>query len=413
MDQHLKPYGFSRDLPQALPIDMDYLQQTMLALLQIPSPTGYTDQAVHWTCGELERLGVEYELTRRGAIRGNIAGERRAPDRAIVAHLDTIGAMVVGLKENGRLAVSQIGTWSSRFAEGSRVTVFTDQGARSGTILPLLASGHAFDAAVDSQPVSWEQLELRLDEQVYSRSDLEMLGISVGDFVAVDPNPRITPAGFIDSRHLDDKAGVACLLAAIKAIKKAGVNLPVDCHPLFTISEEVGVGASAVLHQEVAEMVAIDTAPQAPGQESIETRVTIGMRDSSGPFDWHLTRKLIALAQVNSIPHVRDVFRYYRCDAAAALEAGNDIRTGIVCFGTDSTHGYERTHLHSLEGVARLLTSYMQAPPVSPSDNRMLAQREDFKNQPMEEAGEHPDPGPEGAVAQTQRQDSWRYSGRD
>lgn len=395
MDQLLNRTGFSRELPQALPVDMDYLQEVMLALLELPSPTGYTDQAVHWTCDELSRLGVEYELTRRGAIRANIQGSRRSPDRAIVAHLDTIGAMVVGLKENGRLALSPIGTWSSRFAEGARVTVFTDQGSRTGTIIPLLASGHAFDTAVDSQPVNWDQVELRLDEQVYTRTDLEMLGLAVGDFVAIDANPRITPAGFIDSRHLDDKAGVACLLAAVKSVMESGVRLPVDCHPLFTISEEVGVGASGVLHQEVAEMVAIDTAPQAPGQESIETRVSIGMRDSSGPFDWHLTRKLIALAQVNSIAHVRDVFRYYRCDAAAALEAGNDIRTGIVCFGTDATHGYERTHLHALEGVAKLLTAYMQAPPVASSDRRMLGPREDFKNQPMEEAADHPDPGPE------------------
>ncbi|MDF2095787.1 osmoprotectant NAGGN system M42 family peptidase [Aquibaculum arenosum] len=409
MDLHQIPTGFSRDLPQALPIDMDYLQQVMLTLLELPSPTGYTDQVVHWTCEELERLAVEYELTRRGAIRANIQGSRRAPDRAIVAHLDTIGAMVSGLKDNGRLVITPIGTWSSRFAEGARVTVYTDQGSRSGTIVPLLASGHAFDTAVDTQPVTWDQVELRLDEQVYSRTDLEMLGLAVGDFVAVDANPRVTPAGFIDSRHLDDKAGVACLLAAVKAVMDSGVVLPVDCHPLFTISEEVGVGASAVLHQDVAEMVAIDTAPQAPGQESIETRVTIGMRDSSGPFDWHLTRKLIALSQVNSIAHVRDVFRFYRCDAAAALEAGNDIRTAIVCFGTDATHGYERTHLHALEGVARLLSAYMQAPPVSSSDQRKLAQREDFNQQPMEEAGEHPDPGPEAATAQTEPYpEAWR-----
>lgn len=395
MDRNAPLVAGSRELPAALPIDLTYLQDTMLALLALPSPTGYTDRVVHWTCEELARLGVEYELTRRGAIRANLQGSRRSPDRAIVAHLDTIGAMVTRLKDNGRLALSPIGTWSSRFAEGARVMVYTDQGARSGTIVPLLASGHAFDTAVDSQPVTWDQLELRLDELVYSRAELEALGLACGDFVAVDPNPRITPAGFVDSRHLDDKAGVACLLAAVKAVTEAGARLPIDCHPLFTISEEVGVGASAVLHQEVAEMVAIDTAPQAPGQESIETKVTIGMRDSSGPFDWHLTRKLIALAQANEIAHVRDVFRYYRCDAAAALEAGNDIRTAIVCFGTDATHGYERTHFHSLEGVARLLTAYMQSPPVARSDDSLLAQRGGFENQPLDVATDHPDPGPE------------------
>src|SRR5690625_7364063 len=131
------------------------------------------------------------------------------------------------------------------------MSAFPACAARISSRLPPRASGHTINTSIATHPLPWEQLELRLDEQVYSRSDLEMLGVSVGDFVAVDANPRVTPAGFIDSRHLDDKAGVACLLAAVKAVTEAGVALPVDCHPLFTISEEVGVGASAVLHQEV------------------------------------------------------------------------------------------------------------------------------------------------------------------
>ena len=57
--------------------------------------------------------------------------------------------------------------------------------------------------------------------------------------------------GFIVSRHLDDKAGAAKVLAAAKAILDAGVNLQVNCHLLFTITEEIGSGASAVLHQDV------------------------------------------------------------------------------------------------------------------------------------------------------------------
>lgn len=377
--------------PKALPIDMDYLQDVMVRLLETHSPTGYTDQVVHMVCQELESLGIEHELTRRGAIRANIQGSRRAPDRAIVAHVDTIGAMVQGLKDNGRLSLAAIGTWSSRFAEGCRVTVFTDQGARTGTILPLKASGHTFNEGVDSQPSNWDQVELRLDEIVYDRAGLEELGLAVGDFVGVDSNPRITPAGFVDARHLDDKAGVACLLAAVKAIIESGAKLPLDCHPLFTISEEVGVGASAVLHQDVAEMVAIDTAPQAPGQETLESCVTIGMKDSSGPFDWHLTKRMLELASDNEIRHVRDTFRYYHCDAAAALEAGNDLRTALVCFGTDSTHGYERTHLKSLQGVAELLTAYMQSPAVIARDSKPIGPAKGFPVQPVEEAQEHPD----------------------
>jgi len=371
-------------------IDMGYVRDLLLRLLDIPSPCGYTDLIVHAACEELSRLGIEYELTRRGAIRATLPGKQTTPDRAIVAHIDTLGAMVSNLKDNGRLAVTPIGSWSSRFAEGADVTIFTHAGTRRGTILPLKAAGHVFGDDVDSQPVSWDQVEVRVDELCASRVDLQALGFAVGDFIGVDPKPEVTPAGFISSRHLDDKAGVAALFGAVKAIVDARIVLPVTCHPLLTIAEEVGSGASAVLHQDVAEMVAIDTAPQAPGQESLETHVTIGMKDSSGPFDWHLTRHLIELAERESIPHCKDVFRHYRCDAAAALEAGNDIRTALLCFGTDATHGYERTHLSSLKGIARLLVAYMRTPPVVSRDRAVLAGPEGFPTQPSEEAPDHP-----------------------
>ena len=50
-------------------IDLDYLKSRLADLLNTPSPTGYTDEAVWQLCRELERLGLDYELTRRGAIR--------------------------------------------------------------------------------------------------------------------------------------------------------------------------------------------------------------------------------------------------------------------------------------------------------------------------------------------------------
>ncbi|MEO1206238.1 MAG: osmoprotectant NAGGN system M42 family peptidase [Pseudomonadota bacterium] len=351
---------------KALPIDMEYLTRVLLRLLRTPSPTGLTDAAVRVACEELSNLGVPIELTRRGAIRANLSGVQYSPDRAIIGHLDTLGAMVKNLKDNGRLELTQIGHWSSRFAEGARCTVISDTGRRCrGTILPVKASGHTFNDEIDTLPVSWDTVELRLDERVNSRGDLMRLPIHVGDIVSIDPNPELADNGFINSRHLDDKAGVACILAATKAILESGLTLPVDCHILLTISEEVGIGASHVLHGDVAEMVSVDNGTLAPGQNTSEFGVTICMQDMSGPYDWHLSHSLIDLAREFGVPHSRDVFKYYRSDGASALEAGNDIRTALVCFGLDASHGYERVHMDSLRAVADLLAIYMQSPPVN------------------------------------------------
>jgi len=375
-------------MAQRLSIDRDYIQGVLQRLLEIPSPTGFTDNIVHAVCNELSALGVGYELTRRGAIRGNIRGRRYSPDRAIIGHLDTIGAMVKGLKGNGRLEVVPIGTWSARFAEGARVTVFTDEEAFRGTILPLKSSGHVYDAAVDEQPVSWENLEVRVDARCHSLGDLLELGFHVGDYIAVDPQPEFSENGFINSRHLDDKAGVAAILAAAKAVVESGQEIPLDCHLLLTISEEVGVGASHVLHGDVAEMVSIDNGTLAPGQNTSEYGATVTMQDSSGPFDYHLTHNLLELCREHQIVHSRDIFKYYRSDSAAALEAGNDIRTALVCFAVDASHGWERTHMDSLAAVAQLLAVYMQAPAAFQRDKAALGPLSDF---PHLDVPEHED----------------------
>ena len=343
------------------PIDQNYLQEILLKLLRIHSPTGYTDPIVRELCSELKDLGISFELTRRGAIRSTLPGSKGSPDRAIIAHLDTIGAMVCDLKENGRVGIVPVGTWSARFAEGARVSLFTDDTIIRGTILPLKASGHIFDKEVDTQPCTWSNLEVRIDADIDSREGLEQMGIHVGDFIGIDAQTEILPNGFINSRHLDDKAGVAALLAAVRCLKENDIELPVDLHVLFTISEEVGSGASAVLHGDVAEMVTIDNGTVGPGQSSREFGATLCAADSSGPFDYHLTHHLLHLCQNRGIPHQRDVFRYYRCDSASALDAGNDIRTSLVTFGVDASHGYERTNIHSLISVARLIVAYARS----------------------------------------------------
>ncbi|BAU75995.1 osmoprotectant NAGGN system M42 family peptidase [Metapseudomonas furukawaii] len=355
----------TRKLPDP---DLAYLQRVLLEMLAIPSPTGFTDTIVRYVAERLDEIGVPYELTRRGTIRATLKGRQSSPDRAVSAHLDTIGAIVREIKDNGRLGLAPVGCWSSRFAEGSRVSLFCDSRVLRGSVLPLLASGHAFNTQVDSLPVSWDHVELRLDAYSATRADCESLGVSVGDFVAFDPLPEFTESGHISARHLDDKAGVAALLTALKAIAESGQVPPIDCHPLFTITEEIGSGSAAALPWDVSEFVGIDIAPVAPGQHSSEHAVTVALQDSGGPYDYHLSRHLLRLAESNAIPLRRDLFRYYHSDAQSAVTAGHDIRTALLAFGCDATHGYERTHLDSLEALARLLGAYLMSPPVFASD---------------------------------------------
>jgi len=373
-------------------IDVDYLQRVLGELLEIPSPTGYTDEITRFVSHELDELGIAYSVTRRGAILALYPGLEAEGARAVVAHLDTLGATVKMIKDNGRLELVPIGTWSARSAETTRCTIFTDTGSFRGTILPLKSSGHTFGDEIDAQPCGWRHVEVRIDADCQDRASVEALGINIGDHVAIDPGTEILENGFIVSRHLDDKAGCASMLAAMKAMVDGAVSTPVDIHFIFTITEEVGSGASSVLLDHVVAMVSIHNGATAAGQNSAETGVTIGMADQVGPFDYHLTRKLIRLCEAEGIAYQRDVFRYYRSDSASALEGGADVRTALITFGIDASHSYERIHVHSLKSIAELVCAYAASPVEIARDTEELSGLEGFTTQPTEPAPEAKEP---------------------
>ncbi len=367
-------------------IDTAYLVETLQHLLSIPSPTGYTDTVVRFIAAELEELGLAVEMTRRGAIRAIRPGTDPRGARAVVSHVDTLGAQVKTLKDNGRLMVVPIGHWSARFAEGARATVFTENGGYRGTILPLKASGHTFNEEIDTLPVGWDYVEMRVDALARDKADLKRLGIEIGDIIAIDPQSEFLDNGYIVSRHLDNKAGVAIMLAAVKALQEAKAETPVDSHWLFTIAEEVGVGASSIITPNIAAMITVDNGTTAPGQNSDEFGVTIAMADQTGPFDYHLTKKLVELCRTNDIRYQKDVFRYYRSDSASAIEAGADVRTALITFGIDASHGYERIHQHALRSLAELITAYVVSPVAIKRDFEGTAGRSGFTTQPIVQA---------------------------
>ena len=380
-------------------IDQRWMLDILFRLLRTPSPSGRTDAVMQFIGDIVADLGLNAQLTRQGALivelpaaSGTDDGEADDADlheeieaeRCLVVHADTIGCMVSKLKDNGRLSVVPIGTFSSRFAEGARVQIITEfpDLVYTGTILPLKTSGHAYGDEVDEQPVSWDEVEVRVDEAVSDRAGLEELGIEVGNTVALMTHSSMSKSGYINSRHLDGKAGVAIALAAAKSAIDGKLRLPVKTTILVTIFEEVGHGASAGVSQNVAELVSIDNAVCAPNQNSLERGVTIPLKDMHGPFDYHLTRKLIRLGQRHGLDMARDIFTFYRSDVAAALEAGAGARAALMAFGLDGSHGWERTHVDSLIQCAKLVTLWLQTPlTLEKWDEHRLGGLRDFPSQ--------------------------------
>lgn len=352
-------------------MDREQLKTTLLELLAIPSPSGFTDEIIRYIAGRLTAMNVDFDITRRGTLRAHIAGDNNGgdePAQAVVCHVDTIGAMVRRIQDNGRMLVAPVGYWSARFAEGARVTLFAEQRAYRGTLLPKVAWGVSRDAGIDAAPVGWEHLELRLDEMVTGPESVRSRGIEIGDFIALDTQAEVLPNGFIIGRNLDNKAGAAAVLETIGDIKARGLTPRQDVYFLFTVTETVGTGAGSAILPEVSELVTVDFAAESWAEHSPFEHLTIASGDASGPYDWHLTQHLSDLAARNDIPFERRLLPASHNDAAAALAAGHDVRTALLAYAADASHSMERTHFRSLENVSALLEQYLMDEPTFAHD---------------------------------------------
>lgn len=328
-------------------------------IIVIPSPSGYHREIVPFILEHIRGLGIEADLTNKGAILAKLPG---ASEDAIVfsAHVDTLGAMVKEIKGNGRLKVSMIGgcPWVSLDAENCVVRTSDDRRI-SGTFQGTKPSVHIDGGEVAKTERSQETTELVLDEKVSSREDTEKLGVAVGDFVFVDPRFTVTQNGFIKSRYLDDKASVAILLKAMAELKNA--DLPHTVYFFISTFEEVGHGASAGTPEQAREFIAVDMGAPGNGQNSSEFEVNICAMDSTGPYDLTIRERLVDLCRENSIPYRVDIYNFYGSDASASQRSGSDVRTGLIGAGVYASHAYERTHIDSMQATLDLVVAYARA----------------------------------------------------
>ena len=349
-------------MSETLKIDMPYLTEFLIGLLNTPSPTGYTEAALAYTEKALADLLPEAPrtATRKGALAVTWPGAAADQPRALTAHVDTLGAMVKEVKHNGRLKLTKIGGFSWHTVEGEGLTVLAASGGRvRGTLLPVKASSHIHGGELDKLERTDENLEVRLDARVSMADDVQALGLGVGDFVAFDPRVEVGEAGFIRSRHLDDKACVAIMLAAVKAVLEAG-RQPAQRTTLHISNyEEVGHGGAAGFPADLAELLTLDMAAVGEGQNSDEFSADICVKDSGGPYHLEMRRKLVSIAEAAGVPYRLDIYPFYASDGEALWRAGGDVRVGLVGPGVDASHSYERTHADSLENTARLVAEYV------------------------------------------------------
>lgn len=340
-------------------VDQPFLLDFLVSLLNIHSPTGDTDAAIDFCAESLKGWPLAVTKTEKGTLTATWQGKEQNRPRALTAHVDTLGAMVKEIKSNGRLKLTNLGglNWASVECEGVTVRTLL-RGDVPGSIMPIKASSHVHGSEASETKREANTLEVRLDAAVSSAEETKALGINVGDFVYV--HPRVEQHnGFIRSRFLDDKACVACMVAAIKALADARMVPTQRTTFHFSNYEEVGHGGASGFPQDIVELLTLDMAAVGEGQTSDEFNVTICTKDSGGPYHLGFKNRLVALAEANDIDYRLDIYPHYGSDGEALLHTGADVAVALVGPGIDGSHSYERTHIDALVKTTELIIAYL------------------------------------------------------
>lgn len=342
---------------------MDYILEETQKVLAIDSPTGYTKEVAEYVCDEYKKLGYEAELTVKGGVFADLGPKEAQADKdalLLEAHIDTLGAMVASIKENGRLKLSPLGGLEPNNAEAENCRVITRSGKKyEGTFQLSNASVHVNGDYSDKKR-TYDEMEVVLDENITDKKGTEELGIMPGDIVAFEPRTRITESGYIKSRFLDDKLSVGILLGLAKWMKEENIVPKRRIYQHITVYEEVGHGACGTVPKDVSEILSVDMGCVGEGLGCGERQVSICAKDSAGPYNYEVVGALIEAAKRVGADFVVDVYPHYGSDADAALKAGYDVRHGLIGAGVYASHGYERSHVDGVENTFELLKAYVQ-----------------------------------------------------
>ena len=341
----------------------EYVLNFAIELLAIDSPSGYCMNAIKFVKEKVEQLGYTTNMNAKGNLIVDIQSHSDGSGKSnktvgLSAHVDTLGLMVRSINDNGTLAFTNIGGPILPTYDGEYCRIRTRGGkVYTGTILSDETSVHVHKEATTAAR-KYENMHIRIDERIKSKDDVLKLGIQNGDFIAVDTKTQVTHAGFIKSRFLDDKISVACLVGILAHLQENQITTRHNTKMIISTYEEVGHGSSQI-PAEIEELIAVDMGCIGEDLACTEYDVSICAKDSSGPYDYELTSKLIELAKGEQLNYVVDIYPMYGSDVSAALSAGNDIRGALIGPGVAASHGMERTHWDGVENTIKLLLAYL------------------------------------------------------
>ncbi|HEY6948634.1 MAG TPA: M20/M25/M40 family metallo-hydrolase [Gemmatimonadales bacterium] len=225
------------------------------------------------------------------------------PVVVFIAHLDEIGFLVSGIRDDGSLDITRRGGFFPSLFEAEPALVHTEAGPVPGVFTPR-----------DSAPAGPRRMPgpFRVDVGTTSRAATEALGVRAGQGVTMPKHYTRLAGTRASGRAMDDRVGCTALLLALRHLDPARLRHEVVF--LFSVREEIGLegaaAAAAALGTRTRRVHAIDTfvsadsplEPQAFAVAPIGHGPVVRALDQSSVAPPALVDSVVALTRARAIP---------------------------------------------------------------------------------------------------------------
>lgn len=140
---------------------------------------------------------------------------------AMLAHLNEIGFTVEHIDDHGFLRFGTGSKVDERALLAQRMLIHTGEGDVRGVI--GAKPPHLLEREEAKKPV--KLTDMFLDLGAYSREEAEKMGVQIGDPITLEGRLRELPDGRLVGKALDDRAGCAALLEALRSLADEGIRV--------------------------------------------------------------------------------------------------------------------------------------------------------------------------------------------
>jgi putative aminopeptidase FrvX len=227
-------------------------------LSAIAAPSGNEDRLTSAVVEHLQAGGLRPHVDRLGQVAVSFGPERvDAPIVLVTAHLDELGLVVRGIDREGMLLVHRLGGVPERVLPGLRMLVH----ARAGDLPAVVGIKSHHLTSPEEKYVAKPVTALYLDVGASSDEEVRSYGVRVGDPVTYRPEWTEFESGRFAGKSLDDRLGVAALLAYIDRLAEEAPPKRVVVG--FTTQEEFHVRGTLALVAKFSPdiVVNVDIAP--------------------------------------------------------------------------------------------------------------------------------------------------------